>query len=108
MLTAQGTWANPESRRSAKVPGSFPKGEFYYRLVYSPEMLDRDDKTFRKYFKPNWFSTNYLTKEETNFENFPRNAILVAKVETPESANFIARKPNPINRRWKTNQIKRV
>ena len=71
-------------------------------------MLDRDDQTFRKYFRASRYSTNYLKKDETNFGKFPRKAILVAKVETPDSANFVARKPNPINRRWKTNQIKRV
>ena len=108
MLSEPRSRENPSNRRGAKTPTSYPKGEFFYRLVYTPEMLDRDDQTFRKYFRANRFSTQYLNKDETNFGKFPRKAILVAKVETPDSANFVARKPNPINRRWKTNQIKRV
>ena len=75
---------------------SAPLGEFHYRLVFSPTMERDGDREWKKNLK---FWYRYETVDENSWkkswqgrpiQNFPRQAILVAKVETENDANFVS------------------
>ena len=85
-----------KAHRGGNVPHqSYPKWEFYYRLTFNDQMITTWPKGFgRRYHYPG-------DGRAKDFSKFGWSAILVAKVELPENANFIAhpkkwwKKPNP-------------
>lgn len=83
-------------------PTASPPGEYYYQLVYSKAFGAMTEKELMKYFWAHPVTRggkSYMVGLHKHFvwnayphiyETYPRSAILVAKVETPDYANYVA------------------
>ena len=95
--------------RGGNVPHqSYPKWEFYYRLTFNDQMITTWPKGFGYRYQYPIGAEGKKNGSAKDFSKFGWSAILVAKVELPENANFIARSqkwwkkqtPKPKRRTW--------